>query len=446
MKGKIAILGAGISGIGAAILAKKKGYDVWVSDKNKIKEPHKKVLKNIEVAFEENKHSENEILSSDIVIVSPGIPLNAPIISKIRESQIRLISEIEFASWFAKGKIIAITGSNGKTTTATLLHHILVNSKIDAELCGNVGNSFAKSVAEGQHDYWVVEVSSFQLDTIDKFKPYIAILTNITPDHLDRYEGKFENYVRSKFKIAQNQDNTDYLVYCNEDHATTTNITKMQIKSNLLSFGIQRFDNSNAYVQDNKIKIEINNTKFDMKIEELALQGSHNVYNTMAAGIASKMINVRNESLKSALATFENIPHRLEFVAKISGVNYINDSKATNVNSSWYALETMPNDGVIWIVGGVDKGNDYHKLKALVDKKVISVIALGVDNDKIIEEFSPLVKSIYSTSSMEQAVLTAYQIATKGNTVLLSPACASFDLFENYEHRGNMFKKIVRAL
>ncbi|MDD3739484.1 MAG: UDP-N-acetylmuramoyl-L-alanine--D-glutamate ligase [Lentimicrobiaceae bacterium] len=446
MKGRVAILGAGISGIGAAILAKNKGYDVWVSDTNKIKEPHKKVLKNIEVAFEENKHSENVILSSDIVIVSPGIPLTAPIIGKIKESQIQLISEIEFASWFAEGKIIAITGSNGKTTTATLLHHILINRNIDAELCGNVGNSFAKSVAEGQHDYWVVEVSSFQLDTIEKFKPYIAILTNITPDHLDRYDGKFDNYVRSKFKIAQNQDCNDYLIYCNEDDATTNNISKMQIKSNLLSFGIQRFEGSNAYVQDNKINIEINNTKFDMKIEELALQGSHNVYNTMAASIASKMINVRNESLKTALATFENIPHRLEFVAKVSGVTYINDSKATNVNSSWYALETMPNDGVIWIVGGVDKGNDYHKLKTLVDKKVKSIIALGVDNDRIIEEFSPLVKSIYSTSSMEQAVLTAYQIATKGNTVLLSPACASFDLFENFEQRGDMFKKIVRAL
>jgi UDP-N-acetylmuramoylalanine--D-glutamate ligase len=443
---KIAILGAGESGTGAAVLAKKQGFRVWLSDSGSIKEKYKNVLSHFEIAFEEGKHTEGEILDSDEVIISPGIPLTAPLVKKIRAKSIPIVSEIEFAARFTKAKKICITGSNGKTTTTLLIYHILKNAGINVGLAGNVGESFAMQVATNEFDWYVLEISSFQLDSMFDFKAEIAVLTNITPDHLDRYDYKFENYINSKFRITQNQTVEDAFIYCLDDEVSATEIGKRNLKARIYTTTCEPGNTSaNAYCFKNKIQITTNNNFFTMTLEELALQGKHNVYNSMAASIASKLVDIRSESIRQSLSAFENVPHRLEFVARIHGIDFINDSKATNVNSVWYALETADSP-LIWIAGGVDKGNDYTKLVELVKQKVKAIICLGVDNSKIIELFADKVDAIYETQSAEQAVLTAYTIGKKGDTVLLSPACASYDIFESYEERGNKFKLAVRNL
>jgi len=446
MNKKIAILGAGESGTGAAVLAKKKGFRVWLSDSGKIKEKYKNVLSHFEIAFEEGKHSEKEILDADEVIISPGIPLTVPLVRKIKAKQIPVISEIEFAARYTKASKICITGSNGKTTTTLLIYHILKNAGINVGLAGNVGESFAMQVATNNFDWYVLEISSFQLDSMFSFKAEIAILTNITPDHLDRYNYKFENYIDSKFRITQNQTQEDAFIYCQDDTVSSTEVEKRNIKARIYTTTCEPGNTSaNAYLIKNKIHININNNLFTMTLEELALQGKHNVYNSMAASVASKLLDIRKESIRQSMSEFENVEHRLEYVARIHGIDFINDSKATNVNSTWYALETT-DAPVIWIAGGIDKGNDYTKLMELVPEKVKAIICLGLDNSKIIELFADKVPAIYETRSAEQAVLTAYTIGKKGDTVLLSPACASFDLFENYEDRGNKFKQAVRDL
>lgn len=446
MNKKIAILGGGESGTGAAVLATKQGFRVLVSDSGKIKEKYKNVLSHYEIAFEEGKHTEEEILDADEVIISPGIPLTAPLVKRIRAKKIPVISEIEFAARYTKAKKICITGSNGKTTTTLLIHHILKNAGFNVGLAGNVGESFAMQVATKKHDWYVLEISSFQLDSMFDFKADIAILTNITPDHMDRYDYKFENYINSKFRITQNQTNEDAFIYCLDDEVSAAEISRRNLKAQIYTTTCQPGNTSaNAYCFENKIQITTNTNFFTMTLEELALQGKHNVYNSMAASIASKLVDIRSESIRQSLSAFENVPHRLEFVARIHGIDFINDSKATNVNSAWYALETADSP-LIWIAGGVDKGNDYAKLEELVSQKVKAIICLGVDNAKIIGTFGSRVDAIYETNSAEQAVLTAYTIGKKGDTVLLSPACASFDLFESYEERGNKFKQAVKNL
>ncbi len=446
MSKKIAILGAGESGTGAAVLAKKQGFRVWLSDSGSIKEKYKNVLSHFEIAFEEGQHSEGEILDADEVIISPGIPLTAPLVKKIKARSIPVISEIEFAARFTKAKKICITGSNGKTTTTLLIHHILKNAGFNVGLAGNVGESFAMQVATKEYDWYVLEISSFQLDSMFDFKADIAVLTNITPDHLDRYDYKFENYINSKFRITQNQTVEDAFIYCLDDEVSADEVGRRNLRAQIYTTTCRPGNiSANAYCFENKIQITTNNNFFTMTLEELALQGKHNVYNSMAASIASKLVDIRSESIRQSLSAFENVPHRLEFVARIHGIDFINDSKATNVNSAWYALETADSP-LIWIAGGVDKGNDYAKLEELVKQKVKAIICLGIDNSKIIELFADKVEAIYETQSAEQAVLTAYTIGKKGDTVLLSPACASFDLFESYEERGNKFKQAVRNL
>jgi len=446
MSKKIAILGAGESGTGAAVLAIKQGFRVWLSDSGKIKEKYKNVLSHFEIAFEEGGHTESEILDADEVIISPGIPLSTPLVKKIKGKQLPVISEIEFAARYTKARKICITGSNGKTTTTLLIYHILKNAGINVGLAGNVGESFAMQVAMHDFDWYVLEISSFQLDSMFDFKAEIAILTNITPDHLDRYDYKFESYVNSKFRITQNQTIEDAFIYCLDDEVSAAEVSGRNLNAQIYTTTCQPGNTSaNAYCFKKKIHININNNPFTMTLEELALQGKHNVYNSMAASLASKLVDIRKESIRQSLSDFENIEHRLEFVARIHGIDFINDSKATNVNSAWYALETV-DAPVIWIAGGIDKGNDYSKLEKLVEQKVKAIICLGIDNTKIIELFAAKVDAIYETQSAEQAVLTAYTIGKKGDTVLLSPACASFDLFDNYEERGNKFKQAVRNL
>ncbi len=446
MNKKIAILGAGESGTGAAVLAKKQGFRVWLSDSGKIKAKYKNVLSHFEIAFEEDHHTEEEILTADEVIISPGIPPTIPLVKKIKAKQIPVISEIEFAARYTDARKICITGSNGKTTTTLLTYHILKNAGINVGLAGNVGESFAMQVATQTFDWYVLEISSFQLDSMFEFKADIAIMTNITPDHLDRYDYKFENYVDSKFRITQNQTREDAFIYCLDDEISATEVGRRKPEASIYTTTCQAGNTSaNAYCFEKKIHINLNNNPFTMTLEELALQGKHNVYNSMAASLASKLVDIRSESIRQALSSFENVPHRLEYVARIHGIDFINDSKATNVNSAWYALETMDSP-VIWIAGGIDKGNDYSKLDELVAEKVKAIICLGIDNSKIIKRYADKVEAIYETQSAEQAVLTAYTIGKKGDKVLLSPACASFDLFESYEERGDKFKQAVRNL
>ena len=446
MTKKIAILGAGESGTGAAVLAKKQGFRVWLSDSGKIKEKYKNVLSHFEIAFEEGMHSEAQILDADEVIISPGIPLTAPLVRKIKAMLIPVISEIEFASRYTNARKICITGSNGKTTTTLLTYHIMKNAGMNVGLAGNIGESFAMQVATNEFDWYVLEISSFQLDSMFDFKADIAILTNITPDHLDRYNYKFENYIDSKFRICQNQTEQDAFIYCLDDEVSAAEVLKRKFKARIYTTSIQPGNtSSDAYCIENKICININNNPFTMTLEELALQGKHNVYNSMAASVGTNLVGIRKESIRQSLSAFENMPHRLEYVARIHGIDFINDSKATNVNSVWYALETT-NAPIIWIVGGIDKGNDYTKLEELVAQKVKAIICLGVDNTKIIALFADKVEAIYETQSADQAVLTAYTIGKTGDTVLLSPACASQDLFIDYEDRGNKFKQAVRNL
>jgi len=450
-RGKLVILGAGESGTGAALLAKRHGFDVFVSDLSPIKQKFKERLLAANVLFEEGQHTEANILDADEIVKSPGIPLKAPIVKKIVASNIPLIDEIEFAARFTKAKMICITGSNGKTTTTLLTFHILKKAGYNVGLAGNVGKSLAMHILEDEaqqleRDYFVLELSSFQLDGLFNFKADIAVLLNITPDHLDRYDYQLTNYAASKFRISQNQSASDVFIYCQDDPILNDELKSRNIPAQAFSFSIERPVPQGAFIRNNEIQLIINQTNQTiMSIHELALQGKHNMYNSMAAGIVARLTDVRKEIIRESLADFQNVEHRLEFVAKVHGVEFINDSKATNVNSTWYALDSMQNK-VVLILGGVDKGNDYSSLVELAKEKVKAIICLGVDNKKIISVFSGLVPAIVETTSAKEAVLASCRYAKKGDTVLLSPACASFDLFDNYEDRGHQYKAAVRAL
>ena len=443
---RLVVLGAGESGTGTAVLAKKKGFEVFVSDKGKIKEEYRKVLSHHDIKYEEGKHTASLILNADEVVKSPGIPENAEMIKELRKKKIPIISEIEFAARYTNAILIGITGTNGKTTTTSLTYHILKNAGYKVGLGGNIGKSFAMLVAEGNYDYFVLELSSFQLDGMFKARINIAILTNITPDHLDNYDYKFQNYINSKFRITQNQTKEDAFIFCADDDVIAKEIKKRKFNARMFPFSIKKKIKTGAHLEKEKIKININNqTPLTMFVEELALQGKHNQYNSMAAGIATRLVDVRKSDIRESLSDFQNIEHRLEFVTKVNGVEYINDSKATNVNSTWYALESMQHP-TVWIVGGVDKGNDYKMLQELVKQKVKAIVCLGVDNKKIKRAFKNFVDVIVETESADEAVRMSAKLSTKGDTVLLSPCCSSFDLFDNYEDRGRKFKHAVKSL
>lgn len=443
---KIVVLGAGESGVGSAILAQQKGFEVFVSDKGKITKKYKNVLLHHGIKFEEGKHTLQIIEKASEIIKSPGIPDTIPFILNLKERGISIISEIEFAGRYTNAFMICITGSNGKTTTSLLTYHILKSAGLKVGLAGNIGHSFAKQVAEESHEYYVLELSSFQLDGMYKFKADIAVLLNITPDHLDRYNFQFEKYAASKFRIIQNQTSDDAFIYCADDEVIRRMLPPSKFKPQLFPFSIkQELIGNGAFLRNNKIEFNIHTNNYIMTLEELALQGKHNVYNSMAAGIGSKLIDIRKETIKKCLSDFQNVEHRLEFVASISEVEYVNDSKATNVNSTWYALESMHSE-VIWIAGGIDKGNDYGILNKLVMEKVKAIVCLGTDNSKIHQAFARDVETIIDASSAIEAVQMAASLAKSGEIVLLSPACASFDLFENYEDRGNQFKQAVNSL
>ncbi|MCK6650092.1 MAG: UDP-N-acetylmuramoyl-L-alanine--D-glutamate ligase [Bacteroidia bacterium] len=443
---RLVILGGGESGVGTAVLAQKKGYEVFLSDKGKLKDKYKDVLSKYGIQWEEEQHTEALILNATEVVKSPGIPDKFELIKKLKEKGIPVISEIEFAGRYTKAKMICITGSNGKTTTTLLTYHLLQKAGLNVGLGGNVGKSFAMQVAENEFDYYVLELSSFQLDGMYEFKVDIAVLLNITPDHLDRYEYKLENYAESKFRIIQNQTEHDAFIYCIDDEVTMQTIKNKKIKAKQFPFSIKQKVEQGAYLENNQLIINTNNTNpLFMTIQELALQGKHNIYNSMAAGVTGKLVEIRKETIRESLSDFHNIDHRLEVVGNVHGIEFINDSKATNVNSTWYALESM-NNPVILILGGVDKGNDYSMLNELIKEKVKAIICLGTDNKKIIKAFNGMVDTILEAHSAKEAVAQAYKLGKKGDTVLLSPACASFDLFENYEDRGTQFKQAVRAL
>lgn len=441
---RLVILGGGESGVGTALLAKAKGYEVFVSDKGKIKEKYKDVLIHNAIEFEDEQHTESKILNADIVMKSPGIPDKAPMVKTIRDKGILVVSEIEFAAKFTNATIVGITGSNGKTTTATLTHHIL-KQDLEVGLSGNIGDSFAKQILEHNYDNYVLEISSFQLDDIVDFKPHIAVLLNITPDHLDRYDYKFENYIDSKFRIAMNQTKADYLIYDADDDVINEWLQTHKIQSTLLPFSITKVIDNGAYLDKKDIKITIDNNQIIMPTANLALEGKHNIKNAMAASTVAHLLKIRKQTIRESLENFQGVEHRLEHVLKINKVQYINDSKATNVNATYYALESMETP-TIWIVGGVDKGNNYEELFPFVNEKVKAIICLGVDNEKLFQNFGNMVDVMVETQFMSEAVKIAYKIAEAGDTVLLSPACASFDLFENYEDRGRQFKNAVRNL
>jgi UDP-N-acetylmuramoylalanine--D-glutamate ligase len=445
MEKRIVILGAGESGTGAAVLAKKQGFEVFVSDSGRIKETYKEILYNYEIEWEEEKHTERLILNASEVIKSPGISEKSDIVVAIRKKNIRIISEIEFAGRYTQAKKICITGSNGKTTTTTLIHHMLRKAGMNAGLAGNVGKSFALQVATENYDYYVIELSSFQLDGMYEFKADIAILLNITPDHLDRYDYNIQNYVDSKLRISQNLSEDDFFVYCSDDEITIRELEKIVTKAKQLGFTIKEHRQQGAYVEGDQMKIEVDDDLFEMSLAELALKGRHNTYNSMAAGIAGSVLKIRKPIIRESLMDFTGVEHRLEHLIKVHGIEFINDSKATNVNSTWYALESMSSP-VIWIAGGTDKGNDYNELLELVKNKVKALVCLGMDNSKLHKAFEGMVPVIVDTASMKDAVQAAYRLGKKGDTVLLSPACASFDLFENYEDRGRQFKNYVREL
>jgi UDP-N-acetylmuramoylalanine--D-glutamate ligase len=441
----IVILGAGESGVGTALLAIQKGYEVFVSDKSEIKEKYKAVLIENQIPFEEGSHDVERILKADWVMKSPGIPDKVPMVKQLREMGIPVISEIEFAAQYTNATIFGITGSNGKTTTTMMLYHILQKAGFNVAEGGNIGESFAALVAQDKHEYYVLELSSFQLDGIVDFAPHIAILTNITPDHLDRYDYKFENYVNSKFRITMNQTEEDYLIYDADDEVITTWLKNNKTRAQLVPFSLtQKFD-FGAYVENDEVIIKTDNTQFNMSIASFAVQGNHNVKNAMAASMSATLKKVRNETIRESMEDFEGAPHRLEKVLTIRGVQFINDSKATNINSVFYALGSM-RQPTVWIVGGEDKGNDYMELMPLVREKVKAIVCLGVDNSKIIETFQNVMPIIVETQGAEEAVKVAFKLAEKGDNVLLSPACASFDLFKNYEDRGNQFKEAVLKL
>lgn len=442
---KIVVLGAGESGAGAAVLAKVKGFDVWVSDKSLIKQNYKDLLCKYDIAWEEGEHSMDKILAADEVVKSPGIPDKVPVIQAIKEKNIPIISEIELAGRYTDAKMICITGSNGKTTTTMLTYHILKQGGLDVGLAGNVGKSLALQVAESDHDYYVIELSSFQLDYMFAFRANVAVLLNITPDHLDRYHYNMQEYVDAKFRILQNQKPEDAFVYWNDDPIIAREIEKREIVATPFPFSLERKDGIKAFIENKLLVINTPDQDFEMEQEALSLRGTHNMYNTMASAISANIAHIRKDEIRRALSDFQGVEHRLERVLKVNGVSYINDSKATNVNSCWYALESMKTPLVL-ILGGTDKGNDYTEIEALVREKVHSLIFLGVDNDKLHAFFDGKVANIRDARSMEEAVKQAAELAHDGDTVLLSPCCASFDLFNNYEDRGRQFKDCVRAL
>jgi len=446
MNQRIVILGAGESGVGAAILAKLQGYDVFVSDGGKIKDEFKNELTQYKIEFEEAEHSEEKIFSAKEIMKSPGIPEKNELIKKIRAKGIEIISEIELA-YRHKGdsKVIAITGSNGKTTTTSLIYHICKTANLDCALVGNIGFSFAKQVAVEPKPLYVVEISSFQLDDIKTFKPDVAVLTNITEDHLDRYEYNIKNYINSKFKIIQNQTQEDVFIYSLDDETITQNITNYSIQSTLAPFTMSKQLPQGAYLLNAKMHLKWKNEEMQMNISDFAIKGKHNQYNSMAASLAATAVDIRKEKIREALQTFESLEHRMEPVVTIKGVEFINDSKATNINSTWFALESMEKPTIL-ILGGVDKGNDYSLIKDLVKEKVKAIVCMGTNNLKIHQAFGEVMPLIVNTSSTSEAVQAAFHFAEKGDCVLLSPACASFDLFKNYEDRGNQFKQAVKEL
>ena len=442
---RLVVLGGGESGVGTAILGKEKGYDVFVSDFGKIKENYRQVLIDNEIAWEDEKHTEDLILNADVVMKSPGIPEKAAIVKKLIEKGIPVISEIEFAAPFTEAITIGITGSNGKTTTTMLTYHLLHSAGLTVGLGGNIGKSFAWQVAENKFDSYVLELSSFQLDGIINYKPHIAIITNISPDHLDRYEYNYQNYIDSKFRITMNQTEEDYLIYDADDEAIAEWLKNNKTKAKLIPFSLTKTFNEGAYIKENTMEVNINQEEFKMETEYIALEGKHNMKNAMAATSVAKLMQIRNATIRESLSNFQGVEHRLEKVLKIQNVQYINDSKATNVNASFFALDSMTTP-TVWIVGGVDKGNDYNELMSLVHEKVKGIICLGVDNKKIIDAFGNVVDVMVEVDNMIDAVRMAQRMTEKGDTVLLSPACASFDLFENYEDRGRQFKQAVYNL
>jgi UDP-N-acetylmuramoylalanine--D-glutamate ligase len=441
---RLVVLGGGESGVGAALLGKEKEYNVFLSDAGKIAKKYIDVLRHNEIEWEEERHTESKILNADIVVKSPGIPDHIPLIQKLNATPISVISEIEFASLYTSANIIGITGSNGKTTTTLMVHQILSHAGLDVAIGGNIGDSFAKQVLNNNANY-VLELSSFQLDGIENFRPHIAIITNITPDHLDRYDYKFENYIASKFRIAMNQTSEDYLIYDSDDQVIASYLETHNIQSTLVPFSLSRKVTNGTYLEQNNIIIEFNKRDIIMPTTTLALEGKHNIKNAMAASTVAHLLKIRNTTIRESLEGFQGAEHRLEQVLTINKVQYINDSKATNVNATYYALESM-NTPTVWIVGGVDKGNDYKALYPFVNEKVKAIICLGKDNEALFDAFGTMVDNIIETQSMSEAVQIAYKIAIAGESVLLSPACASFDLFENYEDRGHQFKAAVRQL
>ncbi|HZH72972.1 MAG TPA: UDP-N-acetylmuramoyl-L-alanine--D-glutamate ligase [Mariniphaga sp.] len=445
MKEKIVILGGGESGVGSAILAQKQGYEEFLSDLGSIKEKYKKILKEYNIEYEEQQHSEVRLLGAQLIIKSPGIPETAPIIKKLMEKGIPVISEIEFAGRYSDAKTICITGSNGKTTTTLLTWQILKDAGLNVGLAGNVGRSFAWQVAEESFDIYVLELSSFQLDDMYDFRADVAVLLNITPDHLDRYGYSMQKYIDSKFRIIQNQTEKDVFIYCEDDEIIQRELIRREIVSSCYPFSLHAPDDQGAGIEKGTMIINYNQNQFSMSILDISLQGKHNTYNSMAACIASMVFEIKNEQLRESLADFKGVEHRLEKFLKVHGIEFINDSKATNVNSTWYALESIPKS-IVWIAGGIDKGNDYSMLLPLVKEKVKAIVCLGKDNAKLHAAFGEIVKDMVDTTSMEEAVKAAYYLSRNGDTVLLSPACASFDLFDNYEDRGIQFKEQVRSL
>ena len=445
MSKRIVVLGGAESGTGAAVLAKLQGFDVFLSDMSNIAPAFINTLNDYGIAFEQGQHTADLICNATEIIKSPGIPNKAPIIQQIIALQIPIISEIEFASRYTNAKMIAITGTNGKTTTTLLTYHLLKNAGLNVGLAGNVGNSFAMQVATKKFDYYVLELSSFMLDDMFDFKADIAILTNITPDHLDRYDYQMQKYVNSKFRITQNQTASDYFIYCKDDEVIQAALASQQIDSTMIPISIVEDLAYGASISNQHLNIKLKQNTFTMTIQELALQGKHNLYNSMASGVAAKLLDIRNETLKESMSDFKNAPHRLEHVARIQGIEFINDSKATNVNATWFALESI-NTPIIWIAGGVDKGNDYSMLTQLVKDRVRAIVCLGTDNSKIHEAFGNVVDIIVNTASATEAAEVSYHLGKKGDTVLLSPACASFDLFKNYEDRGQQFIDAVKEL
>lgn len=443
--GRLVVLGGGESGAGAAVLGKVKGMDVFLSDMGTIPAKYKELLEKYDIPYEEGQHSEEKILDADVVVKSPGIPPYAPMVEKIVAKSIPVLSEIEFAAGFTDARMVCITGSNGKTTTTLLTYHILRKAGLDAGLAGNVGKSLALQVATDPHEIYVIELSSFQLENMYKFKANIAVIMNITPDHMDRYDHKMENYVAAKFRILQNQTKEDYFVYWQDDPIIRRQIAQVQSEALQLPFGVDKEDNSAAYVKDGIVHFSTPSDVWEIPRDRLSLPGLHNLYNSMAAGISASVLNIKKENIREALEDFEAVEHRLEYVATVDGVRYVNDSKATNVNSTWYALESMTTPTVL-ILGGKDKGNDYSEIEELVKKKVKAIVCMGLHNEKLMEFFSGKVEKIADTNSLDDALKACREFASEGDTVLLSPCCASFDLFKSYEDRGDKFKAAVRAL